>query len=102
MLGFNKDWIVISANMYSNSPIVFNSSHFYVFTMQVERSFKAGEDSYYKQQPASGPIPARNRWGDYSAACVDPLNDKDFWTVQEYSTPHVGSLINFSGRWAVW
>ena len=44
----------------------------------------------------------RNRWGDYSATQVDPLNDGDFWTVQEYSRPHVGSLTNLSGRWAVW
>jgi len=24
-----------------------------------------------------------NRWGDYSHAQVDPVNDRDFWTVQE-------------------
>lgn len=27
----------------------------------------------------------QNRWGDYSASMVDPLNDTDFWTVQEYA-----------------
>ncbi len=25
----------------------------------------------------------RNRWGDYSATVVDPINDKTFWTFQE-------------------
>lgn len=28
---------------------------------------------------------ATNRWGDYSATQVDPVNDPDFWTVQEYA-----------------
>ena len=26
-----------------------------------------------------------NRWGDYSHAQVDPSNDRDFWTVQEFA-----------------
>ena len=26
-----------------------------------------------------------NRWGDYSSTVVDPVNDTDFWTVQEYA-----------------
>jgi hypothetical protein len=28
----------------------------------------------------------RNRWGDYSATMVDPLDDQTLWTVQEYVT----------------
>ncbi len=35
------------------------------------------------------------RWGDYSATVVDPVNDADFWTIQEYST------TNFTVNWAV-
>ncbi len=26
----------------------------------------------------------RNRWGDYSATCVDPTDPTKFWTFQEY------------------
>lgn len=38
-----------------------------------------------------------HRWGDYSAAVVDPINDRDMWTVQEYS----GSAFEAeSTRWA--
>ena len=29
---------------------------------------------------------ARNRWGDYSAAMVDPTDSKHFWTVQEFAS----------------
>jgi hypothetical protein len=68
-------------------------------SQRADISFKSGEDSYWKQQLGT---PNQNRWGDYSAAQVDPVNDSDFWTVQEYSTPRVGSLTNLSGRWAVW
>jgi len=42
--------------------------------------FAAGLDTYYKVFTGSD-----NRWGDYSAAQVDPVNDLDFWTVQEYA-----------------
>jgi hypothetical protein len=55
--------------------------------------FKDGESSYVKT-----PVGPRNRWGDYSAACVDPINDLDFWTIQEYaSTPTLAS-----DRWGTW
>ncbi|HEY9116099.1 MAG TPA: PKD domain-containing protein [Bacteroidales bacterium] len=42
----------------------------------------------------------RNRWGDYSAVCVDPLNDIDFWAMHEYAeTPTTadswGTMIAF-------
>lgn len=28
----------------------------------------------------------RNRWGDYSHMSVDPTDDRNFWTIQEYAT----------------
>ena len=27
----------------------------------------------------------RNRWGDYSNSVIDPLNDQDFWTLQQWA-----------------
>ena len=36
------------------------------------------------------------RWGDYSGTCVDPINDLDFWTIQE-SVPS-----SPSNRWDTW
>ena len=96
LVGFSR----YSSNQYLSANYAFRAFNDSLNTMQTERAFKNGEDSYWKQQTNS--TPNRNRWGDYSATCVDPVNDGDFWTVQEYSTPHVGSLVNFSGRWAVW
>lgn len=96
LVGFSR----YASNQYVSANYVFRAFNDPLNTMQSERAFKAGEDSYWKQQTNSTPY--RNRWGDYSATCVDPVNDGDFWTVQEYSRPHVGSLVNSSGRWAVW
>jgi hypothetical protein len=51
---------------------------------------KAGEAPYYRT--FGGP---RNRWGDYSATCVDPVDDTTLWTIQEYAkTPE--------STWGTW
>ena len=44
--------------------------------------FAAGQNSYNKTFGGS-----TNRWGDYSYVQVDPVNDTDFWTVQEVASP---------------
>ncbi|MGN2275079.1 hypothetical protein [Priestia megaterium] len=50
---------------------------------------KAGQATYFLTDSIG-----RNRWGDYSATCVDPSNDERFWTVQEYVVSQ-----NFWGTW---
>lgn len=55
--------------------------------------YKFGEAPYYKI--GSG---TRNRWGDYSATVVDPINDSDFWTIQEYSAVPTATY----DRWGTW
>jgi hypothetical protein len=59
-------------------------------------TLKQGEGNYYK---TFGGL--RNRWGDYSAAQVDPSDDRSFWTIQEYAGTPVGSGDG-SGRWSTW
>ncbi|HLX64862.1 MAG TPA: PKD domain-containing protein, partial [Planctomycetota bacterium] len=46
------------------------------------------------------PGPYDNRWGDYSAACVDPANDTDLWTLQEYTTQPNGQNDEWSTWWS--
>ena len=57
--------------------------------------FKNGEAPYYKVPDTSSST--RNRWGDYSAAVVDPLNDIDFWAIEEYA-----ALPGATDRWGTW
>jgi len=59
-------------------------------TFQDVATLKEGLASYYKI--FSGSV---NRWGDYSASQVDPVNDVDLWTIQEYADSP-------SNRWSTW
>lgn len=65
--------------------------------------YKAGEDYYHKD---FGSVPSRNRFGDYSMTQVDPSNDKDLWTLQEYAQARVGTDDGTTGsnssRWSTW
>jgi hypothetical protein len=93
LIGFSR----FAGTQYVSANYAFRAFYDAQNTMRTERAFKTGEDSYWKQDSNN-----ENRWGDYSATAVDPVNDADFWTLQEYSTPHSGSLVNGSGRWATW
>ena len=70
-------------------------------TMEDPFIYKAGED-YYHKDFGSG----RNRYGDYSMTQVDPSNDFDMWTLQEYAMLRVGTDDGTTGsnssRWSTW
>lgn len=55
--------------------------------------FKDGLAPYFKNYGAD-----RNRWGDYTATVIDPVNDLDFWTLQEYADLPAGGY----DRWGTW
>lgn len=57
-------------------------------TMETPTTLKNGEAPYYKEGRT------RNRWGDYSATVVDPTNDTDMWTLQEYASS--------GNHWGTW
>lgn len=50
----------------------------------------------------SGPYVERfsvqNRWGDWSATCVDPVDDGSFWTLQEVAAI---PTLRDAGRWSL-
>ena len=70
-------------------------------TMQPVALLKSGVEPYRKEFGGG-----RNRWGDYSATCVDPLNDLTFWTVQEYAEaqfpPGGATCAVDRGKWGTW
>jgi hypothetical protein len=61
--------------------------------MRADVVLKAGEAKYYKTYGGT-----RNRWGDFSYTMVDPVNDVDFWTIQEYAWTPGGGY----DRWSTW
>jgi hypothetical protein len=47
----------------------------------------------------------RNRWGNYSTACVDPTDDEMLWTIQEHTDqniPQFGLCTDASSFWSTW
>lgn len=86
MIGFNQ----FSTTIYPSAAYAFRNGTDPLSTIGTSTVFKAGLAPYYKTFGTS-----RNRWGDYSATCVDPSDGKTFWTLQEYAnTPR--------DRWATW
>jgi hypothetical protein len=55
--------------------------------------YRAGEAPYVKNDRNG-----LNRWGDFSSTLVDPADDQDFWTLQEYSMSPSGD----TSRWGTW
>ena len=64
--------------------------------------FRPGQSNY---NIGGGSGTARqNRWGDYSSAQTDPLNDTDFWSVQEYAGANRNDFLapSYAGPWETW
>ncbi len=60
--------------------------------------YKEGED-YYDKDFGTG----RQRWGDYSHTQVDPSNDSDIWTIQEYARLRQAPTVGGSNsKWGTW
>ncbi|HEU0009226.1 MAG TPA: pre-peptidase C-terminal domain-containing protein [Verrucomicrobiae bacterium] len=59
-------------------------------TVRSDTVLKAGEANFLRADSQ-----LRNRWGDYSSTVVDPANDTDFWTLQEYARAP-------GSRWGTW
>ncbi len=84
-----------SAGQYASANYSFRYASDPANTLQADTVFKAGEAPYFKTY--GGP---RNRWGDYSNTVVDPLNDSDMWTIQEYAWTPGGGFDRWSTWWA--
>jgi hypothetical protein len=58
-------------------------------TIENEVMLKAGEAPYFKDFGTGD-----NRWGDFTATVVDPVDDTAMWTIQEYAGKN-----NMWGTW---
>ncbi len=95
LIGYSR----FSASQYASANYSFRLSCNAANTLQSDAVLKAGEGPYYK----IGVVSQKNRWGDYSSTVVDPANDLDMWTIQEYAATPVGTgANNGDGRWGTW
>ena len=98
LLGFSS----FSAQQFASGSYAYRAAADPYGMLRAERVLKAGEDIYVRDETDHS-----NRWGDYSATSVDPINDTDFWTIQEYAmtrdptnpTREGGSVAS---RWGTW
>ena len=95
LLGFSE----FESDDYVDAGYTFRLGADAAGTMRDPVVYKEGEDYY--QKTFSG---TRNRWGDYSHTVVDPTNDRDLWTIQEYSQLRQGATGQGSNdsRWSTW
>lgn len=63
---------------------------------EVPTAMAAGLDYYVRTFTAGST--GRNRWGDYTATVVDPLDDS-FWTFNEYALTRGTAFGGEDGRW---
>jgi hypothetical protein len=85
LIGYSR----FSASQYASANYSFRFGSDPANTLQSDTVLKAGEATYYKDFGHGD-----NRWGDYSNTAVDPANDTDMWTIQEYA--------GTSNRWGTW
>ena len=95
LLGFSE----FESDDYADAGYAFRLATDAAGTMRDPVIFKEGEDYYEKTFSGS-----RNRWGDYSHTVIDPSNDRDTWTIQEYAQLRVGVTGNGTNdsRWSTW
>jgi len=103
-IAVNKDRDVLvgysrfSANQYVSGNYSFRAAADAPGAMREGVVLKSGEGSYERTNSGTA-----NRWGDYSATMVDPANDTDFWTIQEFAAAPLGSAGGpQTGRYGVW
>jgi uncharacterized surface anchored protein len=92
LMGFS----VFSATQYPAAGYAMRNGFDPSNVMRTPATLKAGETFYRKVLTGT-----KNRWGDYSASVVDPVNDLDFWTIQEYADSPQFAPPNY-GRWGTW
>ena len=86
LIGYSR----FSTTQYPSANYSFRYGTDPVNTTQADTVLKAGEANYVKFDSVG-----RNRWGDYSSTQVDPVNDTNFWTIQEYAKSP-------SSTWGLW
>ncbi|MFL6213183.1 MAG: IPT/TIG domain-containing protein [Blastocatellia bacterium] len=89
VIGYSR----FSSSFYAGSGYSIRAATDPVNTLRDVAVLKNGEAPYYKTNGGT-----KNKWGDYSATVVDPANDIDIWTIQEYAAQPVSSV----DRWGTW
>jgi hypothetical protein len=91
MVGFSR----FSGSQFASANYAMRYATDAASTMRDNIIFKAGEAPYFKDYGTGN-----NRWGDYTTTTIDPTNDLDFWTLQEYASVATGGTDRWATQWA--
>ncbi|MGE5693457.1 MAG: thrombospondin type 3 repeat-containing protein, partial [Candidatus Zixiibacteriota bacterium] len=89
LIGYSR----FSASQFAGGNYAYRTAADPANTLRNDTVLKAGEAKYDKDFGSGF-----NRWGDYTNTVVDPVNDVDMWTIQQYAA----SRINPFDRWGTW
>ncbi|RLD54672.1 MAG: hypothetical protein DRJ05_14215, partial [Bacteroidetes bacterium] len=92
MIGYGS----FSSDQYASSSYSFRYADDPLNEMRDSYQYKDGLAKYVKKFGGD-----RNRWGDYTATCIDPSDDLDFWTLQEFADLPTGSTDHWGTWWAM-
>lgn len=84
-----------AADQYPNAGYSYRAAGDPAGTMRDSAVMRAGMGAYVLN---GGTV----RWGDYSHTVVDPLNDTDFWAVQEYAERASTTVVGITPPWSTW
>src|SRR5207249_3726106 len=89
LIGYSR----FAANEFATAAYSYRAASDPLNMMRADAILKKGQDTYNRDFGGG-----ENRWGDYSATAIDPINDIDMWTIQEYAA------FSFVGQsvWQTW
>jgi uncharacterized repeat protein (TIGR01451 family) len=88
LLGYSR----FSASQYPSANYAFHGRFDGPGNLRADTVLKAGEGQWDVADAG------RVRWGDWSGTVIEPFNDVDFWTIQQYAAAPAGS----EARWGTW
>lgn len=95
LIGFTQ----FSPLTYPSCAYAFRASGDPVNTTRDPVVYRPGQANYNIGAGTGNTTSRQNRWGDYSATQTDPVNDTDFWTLQEYAGTRRDFGIGIAGAW---
>jgi hypothetical protein len=85
-----------ASNSYISAKFTFHAGSDASGTIRGDTILKAGEAPFTIGSPDVYDV---LRWGDYTQTVVDPVNDTDFWTLQEYAATDTNSVPGYGLWW---
>ena len=89
VIGYSR----FSASQYPGANYSFRRESDLFSALRGEALLKAGESAFTNSDAG------RNRWGRWSATVIDPDNDEDIWTLQEYTATPTNGVRHWGTWW---